>query len=47
MCLDVKMQSHRRLAFLDAPSNLGLKPPAPGREPGVRYSQQFSASTDY
>ena len=25
-----------RLAVLDAPSNLGLRPPAPGREPGVR-----------
>ncbi len=37
MCLDVKMQSQRRLVILDAPSNLGLKPPAPGREPGVRY----------
>jgi arginase len=24
------------LAVLDAPSNLGLRPPAPGREPGVR-----------
>ena len=31
------MRSHRRLAILDAPSNLGLKPPAPDREPGVRY----------
>lgn len=27
---------HRHLAVLDAPSNLGLKPPSPGREPGVR-----------
>jgi arginase len=26
----------RRLAVIEAPSNLGLKPPAPGREPGVR-----------
>lgn len=25
------------LTVLDAPSNLGLKPPAPGREPGVRH----------
>jgi arginase len=25
-----------KLAVLDAPSNLGLRPPAPGREPGVR-----------
>lgn len=25
-----------RIAVLDAPTNLGLKPPAPGREPGVR-----------
>jgi arginase len=28
--------AHRRLAILDAPSNLGLKPPTPGKEPGVR-----------
>jgi arginase len=35
---DPLMKSHhRRLAVLEAPSNLGLKPPAPGREPGVRY----------
>ncbi|HEY1743791.1 MAG TPA: arginase family protein [Granulicella sp.] len=27
---------HRRLTLLDAPSNLGLKPPSPGKEPGVR-----------
>jgi arginase len=27
---------HRRLAVLDAPSNLGLKPPSPGQEPGVK-----------
>jgi arginase len=26
----------RRLAVLDAPSNLGLKPPSPGQEPGVK-----------
>ncbi len=26
----------RHSAVLDAPSNLGLRPPAPGREPGVR-----------
>lgn len=26
----------RRLVLLDAPSNLGLRPPAPGREPGCR-----------
>jgi arginase len=26
---------HRQIAVLDAPSNLGLRPPAPGREPGV------------
>lgn len=31
------MGSHRRLTLLDAPSNLGLKPPAPDREPGVKY----------
>jgi arginase len=29
-------KSFRRLAVLDAASNLGLKPPAPGREPGVK-----------
>jgi len=28
---------HSRIAVLDAPSNLGLKPPSPDREPGVRY----------
>jgi arginase len=28
--------AHRHLAILDAPSNLGLKPPSPGKEPGVR-----------
>jgi arginase len=27
---------HRRLAILDAPSNLGLKPPSPGKDPGVK-----------
>lgn len=27
---------HRHLAVLDAPSNLGLKPPSPGQEPGVK-----------
>ena len=26
----------RKIVVLDAPSNLGLKPPSPGREPGVR-----------
>ena len=26
----------RSIALLDAPSNLGLAPPAPGKEPGVR-----------
>ncbi len=26
----------RRIVVLDAPSNLGLRPPAPGKEPGVR-----------
>lgn len=30
------MTSERRLAVLDAPSNLGLRPPRPGAEPGVR-----------
>ncbi len=28
--------AHRRLTILDAPSNLGLKPPSPGKEPGVK-----------
>jgi len=28
--------AHRPRAVLDAPSNLGLAPPAPGREPGTR-----------
>jgi arginase len=27
---------HRHLAVLDAPSNLGLKSPSPGKEPGVK-----------
>jgi arginase len=27
---------HRRLTILDAPSNLGLKPPSAGKEPGVK-----------
>ncbi len=27
---------HRHLTVLDAPSNLGLKPPSPGTEPGVK-----------
>jgi arginase len=27
---------HRRVVVLDAPSNLGLKPPSPGQEPGVK-----------
>jgi arginase len=30
------MPSDRRLAVLDAPTNLGLRPPRPGAEPGVR-----------
>src|ERR1700749_714824 len=34
--LAMTKSAHRRLAILDAPSNLGLKPPAPGKEPGVR-----------
>jgi arginase len=29
-------KSLRRVAVLDAPSNLGLKPPSPGKEPGVK-----------
>ena len=32
-----EMRYHRRLAIIDAPSNLGLKLPSHGREPGVRY----------
>jgi arginase len=28
--------AHRHLAILDAPSNLGLKPLSPGKEPGVK-----------
>jgi arginase len=32
----MKNSVHRRLAVLDAPSNLGLKPPSPGQEPGVK-----------
>lgn len=28
-------RSFRRMVVVDAPSNLGLRPPAPGREPGV------------
>jgi arginase len=37
-CLSHAMtkSAHRRLAVLDAPSNLGLKPPSPGQEPGVK-----------
>lgn len=27
----------RKIAVLDAPSNLGLRPPQPGRQPGVRH----------
>jgi arginase len=30
----------RRIAILDAPSNLGLKPPAEGQEPGVKQMAQ-------
>ena len=30
------MTVDRRLTVLDAPSNLGLRPPRPGAEPGVR-----------
>src|SRR5690349_2167337 len=28
-------RGQREMVVLDAPSNLGLRPPAPGREPGV------------
>ena len=30
----------QHLAVMGAPSNLGLKPPSPGKEPGVRYMAQ-------
>ncbi len=30
----------RRISILDAPSNLGLKPPAEGKEPGVKQMAQ-------
>jgi len=32
--------THGRLTIVGAPSNLGLKPPATGKEPGVRYMAQ-------
>jgi arginase len=32
----MKKSVHRRLAVLDAPSNLGLKPSSPGQDPGVK-----------
>jgi arginase len=32
--------SPHHLTVLGAPSNLGLKPPSPGKEPGVRYMAQ-------
>jgi arginase len=32
--------SQQHLTVLGAPSNLGLKPPSPGKEPGVRYMAQ-------
>lgn len=32
----MKKSLPRRIAVLDAPSNLGLKPPSPGQEPGVK-----------
>ena len=32
--------THGRLTIVGAPSNLGLKPPAAGKEPGVRYMAQ-------
>jgi arginase len=32
--------AHQHLTVLEAPSNLGLKPPASGKEPGVRYMAQ-------
>jgi arginase len=33
--LAVSSTLNRQIAILEAPSNLGLRPPAPGREPGV------------
>jgi arginase len=30
------VRAGRRLSLIEAPSNLGLQPPSPGREPGVR-----------
>jgi arginase len=30
----------RSISILDAPSNLGLKPPAEGQEPGVKWMAQ-------
>lgn len=35
--LDAIDADHRPIAVLDAPSNLGLRPPSPGHEPGVRH----------
>jgi arginase len=34
----------RRISILDAPSNLGLKPPAEGKEPGVKQMAQAMRS---
>src|ERR1700751_346108 len=34
------------IVILDAPSNLGLKPPAGGREPGVKWMAQAIRSRD-
>lgn len=36
----VGSRADRRLVIVDAPSNLGLRPPAPGREPGVKRLAQ-------
>ena len=36
----------RSISILDAPSNLGLKPPAEGKEPGVKWMAQAIRSRD-
>jgi len=33
---EMVQDTRRRLVVIEAPSNLGLRPPAPGKEPGVR-----------
>jgi arginase len=36
----------RRISILDAPSNLGLKPPVEGKEPGVKWMAEAIRSRD-